>query len=187
MDRSPPTHAMSIDEFEAFLALPENSDRLFEMIDGEIVEKMPTERHGLIIFTLSGYLFIYLADHPIGRATVETRYRPADDTRNDRIPDLSFTRNERLTEVVEKGAVLRLPDLCVEVKSPTEKYIDFRSKAAYYLDNGAAQVWLIYPREKLVEVYTAGQDIAVLTVVDTLDGGDLLPGFTLAIKTLFGL
>lgn len=187
MDHSPPIHAVNIDEFEAFLELPENSDRLFELIDGEIIEKMPTERHGLIIFTLSGYLFIYLAENPVGRATVETRYRPADDTRNDRIPDLSFTRNEHLAEVVERGAVLRLPDLCVEVKSPTDKYVDFRAKAAYYLKNGALQAWLIYPREKLVEVYSQGNDIAVLTIDDMLEGGDLLPGFKLTVRTLFGL
>ena len=51
---------ISVDDFEAFIALPENSDRLLELIDGEIVEKVPTQEHGYLASLLNARIFIYL-------------------------------------------------------------------------------------------------------------------------------
>jgi Uma2 family endonuclease len=51
----------TMDEFEAFIARPENRNRHFELLHGEIIEKaMPTEEHGIIIHTLSGEIYIFL-------------------------------------------------------------------------------------------------------------------------------
>ncbi len=57
-------------------------------------------------------------------------------------------------------------------------------KAAFYLENGAKMVWLIYPRQRIVEVLTAA-DRQLLTENDTIEGGDLLPGFSVAVRDLF--
>jgi hypothetical protein len=50
----------TVEEFEAFIQRPENADRLFELIDGEIVEKVPTEEHGVLALLLGGEIYIYL-------------------------------------------------------------------------------------------------------------------------------
>jgi Uma2 family endonuclease len=63
----PQTKPYTIEEFDQFIALPENADRRFELIDGEIIEKMPTEERGVIVSTLSGEIYVFLKQNPLGR------------------------------------------------------------------------------------------------------------------------
>lgn len=176
--------ASTVSDYEAFIQQPENADCRFELIDGEIIEKMPTEEHGVIVSNLHGYIFIYLQKHKNGRLSVETRYRLPDDRHNARIPDLSFTSNERAGELVKKGAVPQMPDLAVEVQSPNQSDQHMLDKARYYLANGSRMVWLIYPDKRLIEVLTA-DDRALLIDGDTLSGSDLLPDFTVPVREIF--
>ncbi|MCL4246959.1 MAG: Uma2 family endonuclease [Anaerolineae bacterium] len=180
------TKPITIDEFEAFLALPENQDRRFELIHGEIVEQMPNEYHNLISGNLYFLLRLFLQNHDLGQVTYETRYRAnPDDSENDRIPDISFTTRARLMPVVTQGAVPQIPDLCIEIQSPNDYPKQMRDKAYYYLKNGAQQVWLIYTRKSLIEgMYPDGQSDFYYPG-DTLTGGDLLPGFEVALETIF--
>jgi Uma2 family endonuclease len=175
---------VSIQDFEAFVALPENSDRLFELIDGEIVEKMPTEEHGFLAMFLAGEIYIYLKKNPIGRLVSEVRYQLPEDDQNSRLPDVAFTRNERLQPLVKSGAVPQMPDLVIEIKSPNDVILKMREKALYYLSNGTQLVWLVFPHKKQIEIYTA-DEVRVLGIDDTLDGGEVLPEFTLALKDIF--
>ncbi len=177
----------TIAEFEAFIARPENLDRHFELIHGEIVEKaMPTEEHGIIIHTLSGEIYIFLKANPIARAEIEVRYKMPKDDHNGRQPDLSVVVDMQ-TPIIRKGAVPRMPDLAVEVKSSDDKFKDMRDKAEYYLNNGTRIVWLIYPHERLVEVFRPNVDSEILNENHILNGEDVLPGFALAIRDLFRL
>jgi Uma2 family endonuclease len=108
------------------------------------------------------------------------------DHENAYIPDISITLDVD-TPVVTRGAVPHMPDIAIEIKSRDDHYTDLRAKAAYYLANGTKIVWLVYPEKKLVEVYAVGQDSQLYDVTDTLDCGDLLPDFSLPVKTIFGL
>lgn len=174
--------AYTIQEFEEFVGRPENVDWHFELIDGEIVKKMPTFLHGLIIALLTGALVNYLQQNPIGRALVEARYRLSSDERNDVIPDLSFVMIDK--PVIRKGAAPFMPDLAVEVQSPDQSDKFMADKATYYLANGVRMVWLVYPDKRLVEVLTP-DDRHLLNDADTLDGGSVLPDFSLAIRDIF--
>ena len=174
----------TVDEFERLLEQPENSDRLLELIDGEIVEKMPTEEHGIVVLKIGSRLLIFVDLTKIGRVGVEIRHRNPEDNYNDRLPDISFTA-DTTTPVVTKGAVLRFPDLAVEVKSPSDSYRQMREKAAYYLANGTKMVWLVYPEKRIIEVYRADGEIQILTEDDMLDGGDVLPGFSMSVSDIF--
>jgi len=174
---------MTVDQFEEFLALPENRDRNFELIDGEIIEKMPTDEHGTIANWIGGEFHIYLKANPIGRAGVEVRFQMPDDPANSIQPDVSFIKAEHA--VVKQGAVPRMPDLAVEIKSPDDTFKQMRDKADYYLKNGTKLVWLVYPEQRIVEVYAPEVDLKILTERDTLDGSDVLPGFALAVSDIF--
>lgn len=104
-------------EFSAFIVEPEHADRLFELIEGDIVEKAPTEKHGIIAGNIVTEINLYLRRNRIGRAAVEARYQLPGDDLNDRLPDVSFTSG--LSQpVVREGAVSKMPDLAVEIKSP---------------------------------------------------------------------
>ena len=170
------------DDFEAFLRLPENSDRLFELIDGEIVEKMTTEQHGVIAALFATFINIFLFANPIGRVAVESRHRPPKDKHNHRLPDVSFVTNEH--PLTTRGAALYIPELCIEIQSPDDSAKRMADKATFYLANGAKMVWLVYPSKQLVETLTL-DNRELLGLEDTIDGGDVLPGFTLAVKQVF--
>lgn len=176
-------HAVSIEEFEHFLADYVETDRRFELINGEIVEKMPTVLHGILVLILGNAIFTYLRQNPIGHVTVEGRYRVPGYTTHDVIPDLSFNSNEK-GEPVSKGAAPYMPDLAVEVQSDGQSDRFMANKAAYYLANGSRMVWLVYPEARVVEVLTQDERF-VLGVDHVISGGDVLPGFTLPVRDLF--
>ena len=169
------------DEFEALIAKYPN--RRFELIHGAVVEKMPTQLHGVIIHLLSGFLFLYLRANPIGYAMVEARHSLPEDDANDRIPDLSFRTYDK-GKIVDKGAAPYMPDLAIEVQSPSQSDQHMTDKARYYLENGSRMVWLIYPHRHLVEILTP-DDRHLLTKDDTIHGGDVLPGFSVPVQDIF--
>ena len=179
----------TLDEFEAFIALPDHADRRFELIDGEIVEKVPTEEHGVIVATIAGAIHQYLSDNRKGRVAVSVAYKRPENHRYCLVPDLAFTSAERMLPITRQGAVPQMPDLAVEVKSPDDSINLLRTKAAYYLANGSRMVWLVYPEQRLVEVYCPDVDIALLVDNedrhDVLDGGDVLTGFQLPLRNIF--
>jgi Uma2 family endonuclease len=179
------TRQYTVEDFERLIALPENSDRLLELIDGEIVEKMPTEQHGLVQVNIATELRNHTKPRNLGRVTAEPRHQTPDDRYNSRLPDIAFTSKERALPLVTKGAVQQMPDLVVEIKSPDDSLKKMREKAAYYLANGARLVWLVLPEKRLVEIYRANGEVDVLTENDTLDGDDVLPGFQLPIQAIF--
>ena len=172
----------TVEEYERLIALPENDDRRFELINGEIVEKVPTEAHGMYAANIVWGLKSYQRQNG-GRVIVEGRYRPEDDVRNDRLPDVSYTRAEHLQPLVSDGAVLHMPDLAVEIQSKNQSAQFMLDKAQYYLDNGAGMVWIVY-RNRTVRVMTPTSN-QLLSIDDTIDGGDVLPGFTLAVRDIF--
>ena len=172
----------TIEDFERFIALPENDDRLFELINGEIVEKVPTEAHGTHAANIVIELGTFKKQNG-GRISVEARFRPEDDLRNDRLPDVSYTRADHLQPLVSKGAVLHMPDLAVEIQSENQSERFMLDTAHYYLDNGAVMVWIVY-RNHTVRVLTPTTN-QLLTLDDTIDGGEVLPGFTLAVRDIF--
>lgn len=170
-------------EFEAFIAQPENRERLFELIEGEIVEKVgsftPSKIAGWIIYFLNAYLI----KHPIGYVTVPDgsyRLSPV----NAPMPDVAYISKVSLPEEPERE-VDGPPDLAVEVKSPNDSKREMRLKAEMYLSYGTKMVWLIFPDEQAVEVYVQNEDVILIGIDGTLDGRDVLPGFTLAVSEIF--
>lgn len=178
-----PAQKTTLEQFEAFIALPENAERSFELINGEIVEKMPTEEHALILLLIGGALITYLQQNPIGRAGSDARFRPGRDPENDRRPDVYVTLDPQ-PPAVKQGPRLGVPDIAVEVKSPDDSMREMREKADYYLRNGAKLVWLVFPDKKVVESYSADAD-EIFIEGDMLTAPDLLPGFSLPVRNLF--
>jgi Uma2 family endonuclease len=177
----------TVDEFEAWIRLPENRDRRWQLIHGRIIEKMPTQLHGIIVMIIGGEIYVCLLQFPIGWIATEVRHRLPGDEHNARLPDLAFyLKND--DPIIDKGAVPRMPDLAVEVQSPDDSMEDLRERADYFLNNGTQLVWLVFPRTRTVEVCQLRDGrlhIEVFKQHETLDGGAVLPGFTLAIQKIF--
>jgi Uma2 family endonuclease len=173
---------ITVHEFEDFLA--EHPNGLYELIHGEVVEKVPTQEHGVIATKISARLLVFMEDNNIqGHVAVEARFSPLDDELNDRLPDVSVHLTDN--PPVAAGAVEGMPNFAVEIKSPKDSNKLMRDKADFYLENGCQLVWLVYPDKKIVEVFQPDKNFVHLVMGDMLDGGDVLPGFTLPVATLF--
>lgn len=177
------TPSLSVDEFDAFALLPENSGRLFEFIGGEIHEVVSSPESSLIAFRIGGFIFVYLSANDIGQATgSDGGYRIGKERY---IPDIAFISYARMPKVQsEAGYVPVPPELAVEVLSPNNTSDEVRVKVSGYLSVGTV-VWVVNPHKQVVEVHMPGQPALVLKSGDTLDGGDILPGFTLAVDAIF--
>ena len=177
----------TVDKFWAFIEQPENADRKFELVNGVIVEdRSGVFEHGVSRLTIGSQLHIFVRQHDLGEVAVEVDHYLPPDKFNTRRPDVEFISKERLALFDPSQYVPLMPDLAIEVKSPGNTPEELRQKAGYYLQNGSLMVWLVFPTEQIVMVYTlenpAGKKFGK---DDTLDGGDVLPGFKLPLKDIF--
>lgn len=175
------TQLMTLEAFEAFENRPENRERGFELIEGVPVEKMVTQLHAYIVVRLILRLGPFVEQHKLGWVGTETSIRiPNHDERR---PDITVF----LSQAIDDVPATTMPDLAVEIKSPSNTYTDLRDKAAFYLAHGAKLVWLVYPEKRLVEIFAAGGGVDILTDNDTLTGGEVLPGFSLPVRDIFAM
>jgi Uma2 family endonuclease len=107
---------------------------------------------------------------------------------NKRSPDLSFFVKERLQglEELPTGFLEGAPDLAVEVLFPNNTIEEIDTKIAEYFENVARLVWVINPVQHYMLVYRSGQEPdRLLKFSDSLDGEEVIPGFTLPMSELF--
>ena len=101
-------------------------------------------------------------------------------------PDIAFVRQERVKQFGKKrGYFTGAPDLAVEVISPSDTYSEVDDKVAMWLEAGSSFVWVLNPRLKTVTAYRSLADVTLLTEKDTLDGGDVVPGFQISLEDIF--
>lgn len=166
-------------------------DRGHELVDGILVEKtmgFNDDRIGTRIIRLVGN---FLDANNIGEVMgAQGLIRFKLDLV--RVPDVSFIRWDSVddTDEIENptGAFLEVaPDLAVEVLSPSNTRREMEIKLAEYAKAGVKLVWYVDPERKEVDVYPAGNPDGkrTLTANDTLDGGDVLPGFAVKVERIF--
>jgi len=173
----------TLDEFHAFTEQPENKNRLFELINGEIVEKVASFKPSRLALRIGHLLSVFLDTHDMGYVTgADGSYILAEGF--EFMPDVGYISKVRLPQEPQRE-VYGPPDLAVEVKSPTDSKRELRRKAEDYLRFGTKMVWLVFPEEKRVEIYVPGQDVQEFGIDGILDGVDVLPGFTLPVRAIF--
>lgn len=177
------TQKLTIEQYHAFCDRPENAGRIFDLIDGEVVEKMPSFKPSKIASRIGGFIFVYLSSNKIGYQTgADGGYTmPNGDVFN---PGVGYISKKRLPEEPDRE-VLIPPDLAVEVKSPTDRKRAMRTKDEKYIAGGTKLVWLVFQDEQLIEVYKPDEDVIPLGIDGVLDGGEVLPGFTLKVSDIF--
>jgi Uma2 family endonuclease len=170
---------LSLDEF---LALPETKPAS-EYACGEVTQKpMPTNAHGALQLYIGMLIFQFLGRVRIGRVRTEWRciFGPPRRKRTF-VPDVVYASFERMPPVNanEQAYLEAAPDLIVEILSPGESPERFARKLRFYLLHGVRLVWVVDPIAQTITVYTPGRtEERILRPGDTLDGGDVLPGFT---------
>jgi Uma2 family endonuclease len=171
---------------EDFLALVNRDDRLYELVDGIIVEKPMGLPEAVLAIVIGQLIRNWVAPRKLGIvAGADGMMRLA--PRLIRYPDISFMAASRFPNgKVQHIQVPNLvPDLAVEVLSPSNTEREMEGKRQNYFDNGTQLVWEVDPETRTVEVFTAVDQSVVLTEEQTLDGGTVLPGFQLPIRDSF--
>jgi Uma2 family endonuclease len=170
----------------AVLSVPD--DGLYELVDGRIVEKDVGAQQAEIASLLDQTIGPFVRTHRLGRVLSELVYR-IDPARNlQRRPDVSFVSDAKWPfrkRVPDVPVWDMVPDLAIEVVSPNNSADEVQDKRLEYFQAGVTQVWVIYPRQREVYVYTSPTTVKILTAEQELDGGDLLPGFRLPLSSLF--
>ncbi len=172
---------LTLEEFHIFCEQSENRDKLFELIDGDKVQKVPSFKPSQIAMRIGWFVGNFSDD--FGYVTgADGSYSLSE--HDEFIPDVAFISKARLPQAPERE-VIGAPDLAVEVKSPTDSKRQMRLKAEAYLRFGTKIVWLVFPDEQRVEVYLPNQDVVEVDIDGVLEGGDVLPGFTLKARDIF--
>lgn len=183
------TRPISADEFWTIAGSPAYQDQRLELVEGELVIMSPAGgAHGAVALRWGASLLAFVEAHDLGYVTAaETGFilhRSADGKDVVRAPDAAFIAKERLPDGLPEGFVPLAPDLAVEVVPPTDTAEDIQAKIADYLKYGVRLIWFGYPRSKTVIVQTAAGAI-IKRIGDVLDGGDVLPGFSLPVSAIF--
>lgn len=179
---------------EEFLALPD--DARVELVDGVLhhmdqeSDVSPARRpHGSVTTRLSLALAGHVVAHGLGEVfDSSTQYILRRDPPLILVPDLSFVDGTRLPEGVPEHDAedeVFAPDLAVEVLSPSNTMSEINRKLAAYLGHGVRLVWVVDPPERSVVVYGTGPTVCWLGEADTLDGGDVVRGFSTPVAAMF--
>jgi Uma2 family endonuclease len=165
---------------------PDEETKLCELVEGVLVEKPMGLYESLLATVLIQLLRNFLDQHDLGIVTGEEgplRLAPG----LVRKPDVTFITWERLPdeELPSEPIPDLAPDLAVEVLSKSNTPGEMTRKLEEYFAAGCRLVWLLDPVSKTVRVHTSPTDSQLLHEDDTLDGGDVLPGFQLPIREWF--
>lgn len=170
---------MTLNEFIIFALLPENSERNFELVDGEIIEKFPgSTRNSGIAMDLGFEAGIFCREYNIP-CRISGAYGAYRIDNCVITPSLAYKPTQMSKEYPDP-----IPPLwAVEVISPNDKVRDIRKKRLHYLEAGIL-LWEVYPDERLIDVYAQGQPPTTYGINDTITV-PVIEGFQIEVAKLF--
>lgn len=179
----------SADQLWELSHLSEYDEMRLELSEGNLIIISPTVgKHGGVTGEIHAVVHTHVKAHKLGYVTAaETGYilhkNPlGKDTV--RAPDVGFISAERLPDGLPDEFIPLAPDLAIEVASPNESGDDIQDKVLDYLRYSTRAVWYFYPKSRTVNVHTKA-GTRTLTENEILDGGDILPGFSVKAGEIF--
>ena len=171
---------------EEFMGIPDDGYR-YELIRGEL-KKMAAASfdHGVYASRIVETLLPFVRGNRLGEVPLtEPGFLLGTNPDHVRIPDVGFVRQERV-DAAERPFVFfsGAPDLVAEVISPNDRYTDVDDKVGEWLEAGAGMVIVVNPRNRTVKVHSRAGTVT-LTEADTLDGGDVVSGWSMLVADIF--
>jgi Uma2 family endonuclease len=173
----------------------------FELIDGERIPKMPNVAgHDESSRATFVALHLFTKERQLGEVMMESPFvlsYTSNWVTSSRIPDVMYFTQDRVTAYKRANPDNKLkpcilvPDLVVEVVSPSDNFIELDEKVDRYLLDGVQAVWVVDPQRKKVFLHTLTsrgpftKQVTALESNDTLTGGEIIPGFEIAVATIF--
>lgn len=164
----------------------EYEQRRFELVDGVLVEKAMGFLESRVAVILSTLLETYAKRNGLGIVVGSDgmmRLLPG----KVRMPDVAFLSWDRFPDRVLPSEPIPdlAPDLAVEVLSKGNTRAEIALKLREYFQSGVRLVWIIDPKKRLARVHTAPNHGTEISEEESLDGGDVLPGFRVSLRELF--
>jgi Uma2 family endonuclease len=161
--------------------------KVVELVRGRlIVREPPGTRHGVIAANLGYFLSDFVRRHGLGVvAAQDTGFKIGRDPDTVRAPDVAFIGTERTGQIKARGYAEVAPDLLAEVLSPDDRPAEVLAKLSDWLAAGTKLVWLVDPHRSEIHVYRSDGSLSVLGLSDSLDGEDVLPGFSCPVAKVF--
>ena len=162
--------------------------KLHELVEGKLVHRsMASHESSDIAAGIVTALRVFAHSRKMGRVVgADGAYILKHDPHTVRVPDASFVQIDRLPPANERRRFLPLaPDLAVEVISPSDRASEVTAKVREYLDAGVRLIWVVHPEQRMVTVFTPDHLARLLYEDDTLEGGEVLPGFSIPVADLF--
>ena len=162
--------------------------RNYELDHGELViMEPPVPEHGRVELRIGAILLAFVEAHRLGVVySGDPGFVLARSPDTVRGPDVAFLRAERVPQGEDRKWFYEgAPDLAVEVLSPSDRPGQLAKKVRNYLDSGTRLVWVADPWSRTVVVHAPGALPHTLGEADTIDGGDVLPGFSSPVLLFF--
>lgn len=172
---------------EEYSRMPERIDGMKdELVRGSVVcEPGPSFGHGVTAAKITQLLLNFVERQSFGVVVGEAGFVLERKPDTVRVPDAAFVSVERMADYRGEAYFEGAPDLAVEVVSPSNTRRAVVEKTRDYLAAGARLVWNVDPRKETVTVHAPGAEPRVLGADERLDGGDVLPGFSIPVRSLF--
>jgi Uma2 family endonuclease len=178
---------MSAEEFADWVQRPENRNRWFELVRGEVIELPPPMKiHGRVCMNVAFVLESYVRQRRKGYVTINDAgvilERGPDTVRG---PDVALYEDAgRFSELHPKYGEVA-PRLAVEVLSPSDTARQATRKITDYLEAGVELVWQVDPEDRSVTVYRRDRGPVRFGEQGELSAEDLLPGLRCSVASLF--
>ena len=159
----------------------------WELVGGEVREMTPPGgEHGAFTDNLGFALGSRVRAAKLGRVfAAETEFMLSRNPDTLPAPDIAFIKAERVPQPLPRGWLTTVPDLVVEVVSPSDRAGDLQERVADWLGAGVPLLWLVHPRPRQVHVYRSSKEVRILNESDVLDGEDVVSGFSLPVAGIF--
>lgn len=175
----------TVEEFDAMIRESNGDGHVLEYVGGQVVEAPGNSYLSALATRIQVALGTFLKGKNWGHLTGESRLYEVAGERY--APDVACISKSSQPELTDKGAIPVPPELAVEIiadEMNAQEQRQLRIKTANYLSAGTL-VWVVCPVSQVVEVYQPRQRVQIIDKSGAVDGGNVLPGFTLDVQTIF--
>ncbi|HWE62789.1 MAG TPA: Uma2 family endonuclease [Chloroflexota bacterium] len=174
---------------DILLTMPDDG-YIYEVVEGVLVRVAGSgNRATTLAAVLLAALLTFVRPRRLGRVTGADGVYKFPGAETGLIPDVGYYRADRVSLITDDDKPIPFaPDLAVEVASPSQDSDDMAAKARVYLKAGTRLVWVVWPQSGHIDVWHPGVltgPVSTLRRSDTLDGADIIPGFSYPVADLF--
>jgi Uma2 family endonuclease len=169
---------------------PDDDGYRYELVEGVLVRMAGSGFDATTLgLELGAELRNYVRPRRLGRVTGADGVYKFSGAETGLLPDVGFIEAAKVALIADRRRPIPFaPDLAVEVASPEQKPDDMAAKARTYLDGGTRLVWIVWPEREQVDVWRAGRTVGPVVALsgsDTLDGEDVVPGYSYPVASVF--